>query len=145
MNILVINGPNLNRLGNRDSDYYGTKTLNDALRYCQEISETLGVSITSFQSNFEGDIIKYIQDNVSNSVGIIINAGALTHYSYALSDALIDAKLPVVEVHISNVYSREKHRSKSVITALSIGQVAGLGWRGYGYAIELIVQHLKGT
>ena len=145
MNILVINGPNLNRLGNRDSDYYGTKTLNDALRYCREISETLGVSITSFQSNFEGDIIKYIQDNVSNSVGIIINAGALTHYSYALSDALIDAKLPVVEVHISNVYSREKHRSKSVITALSIGQVAGLGWRGYGYAIELIVQHLKGT
>ena len=132
-------------LGNRDSDYYGTKTLNDALRYCREISETLGVSITSFQSNFEGDIIKYIQDNVSNSVGIIINAGALTHYSYALSDALIDAKLPVVEVHISNVYSREKHRSKSVITALSIGQVAGLGWRGYGYAIELIVQHLKGT
>ncbi len=145
MNILVINGPNLNMLGNRDSDYYGTKTLNDALRYCREISETLGVSITSFQSNFEGDIIKYIQDNVSNSVGIIINAGALTHYSYALSDALIDAKLPVVEVHISNVYSREKHRSKSVITALSIGQVAGLGWRGYGYAIELIVQHLKGT
>ena len=145
MNILVINGPNLNMLGNRDSDYYGTKTLNDALRYCREISETLGVSITSFQSNFEGDIIKYIQDNVSNSVGIIINAGALTHYSYALSDALIDAKLPVVEVHISNVYSREKHRRKSVITALSIGQVAGLGWRGYGYAIELIVQHLKGT
>ena len=145
MNILVINGPNLNMLGNRDSDYYGTKTLNDALRYCREISETLGVSITSFQSNSEGDIIKYIQDNVSNSVGIIINAGALTHYSYALSDALIDAKLPVVEVHISNVYSREKHRSKSVITALSIGQIAGLGWRGYGYAIELIVQHLKGT
>ena len=145
MNIFVINGPNLNMLGNRDSDYYGTKTLNDALRYCREISETLGVSITSFQSNSEGDIIKYIQDNVSNSVGIIINAGALTHYSYALSDALIDAKLPVVEVHISNVYSREKHRSKSVITALSIGQVAGLGWRGYGYAIELIVQHLKGT
>ena len=145
MNILVINGPNLNMLGNRDSDYYGTKTLSDTLKYCREISETLGVSITSFQSNSEGDIIKYIQDNVSNSAGIIINAGALTHYSHALSDALTDAKLPVVEVHISNVYSREKYRSKSVITALSIGQVAGLGWRGYGYAIELIFQHLKGT
>ena len=144
MNILVINGPNLNILGNRDSDYYGTKTLSDALQYCRETSEILGVSINSFQSNSEGDIIKYIQDNVSDSAGIIINAGALTHYSHALSDALTDAKLPVVEVHISNVYSREKYRIKSVITALSIGQVAGLGWRGYGYAIELIFQHLKG-
>ena len=145
MNILIINGPNLNILGNRDSDYYGTKTLSDALQYCRETSEMLGVSISSFQSNSEGDIIKYIQDNVSDSAGIIINAGALTHYSHALSDALTDAKLPVVEVHISNVYSREKYRSKSVISALSIGQVAGLGWRGYGYAIELIFQHLKGT
>ena len=113
VNILIINGPNLNILGNRDSDYYGTKTLRDALEYCRETSEMLGVSISSFQSNSEGDIIKYIQDNVSDSAGIIINAGALTHYSHALSDALTDAKLPVVEVHISNVYSREKYRQMS--------------------------------
>lgn len=144
MNILVINGPNLNMLGKRDSEYYGTKTLHDSLEYCRGTSEILCVSISTFQSNSEGDIVRYIQDNSTNSAGIVINAGALTHYGYALSDALADSRLPVVEVHISNVYAREEYRSKSVLSALAIGQVAGLGWRGYGYALELIVQHLKG-
>ena len=125
-------------LGKRDSEYYGTKTLYDSLEYCRETSERLQICIFPFQSNFEGDIVKYIQDH-----SILINAGALTHYSYALSDALVDSKLPVVEVHISNVYAREQYRSNSVVSSVSIGQVAGLGWRGYAYALELLVQYLK--
>ena len=143
MNILVINGPNLNMLGKRDSEHYGTKTLYDSLEYCREASERLQVCIFPFHSNFEGDIVKYIQDHSTDSAGILINAGALTHYSYALSDALVDSKLPVVEVHISNVYAREQYRSNSVVSSVSIGQVAGLGWRGYAYALELLVQYLK--
>ena len=145
MNILVINGPNLNMLGNRDSDYYGTKTLSDALQYCRETSEMLGVSISSFQSNSEGDIIKYIQDNVSDSSGIIINAGALTHYGLSIRDALIDSKLPLVEVHLSNIQAREEYRRHSVISDIAVGQIVGLGWQGYVFALEFLVPHVKGS
>ena len=143
MNILVINGPNLNMLGNRDPKYYGTKTLDDALEYCRSTSDRLNIRISTLQSNYEGDIVKYVQDNSNNSAGILVNAGALTHYSHALSDALVDSKLPVVEIHISNVHARGKHRSKSVISSVSIGQVSGLGWRSYAYALELLVEYLR--
>ena len=96
-----------------------------------------------YQSNHEGEIIDYIQTYSPQIDGIVINPGALTHYGLSLRDALLDAGLPVVEVHLSNIHGREDYRRNSVITSLSIGQVAGLGWKGYLYALEGLIEYLK--
>ncbi len=143
MRILILNGPNLNVLGARDKSHYGDKTLDDVLTDVKDTADRLGIDIDHFQSNHEGKLIDYIQQESGNSDGIVINGGALTHYGLSVKDALTDAKLPVVEIHISNIHSREKYRQHSVVEYLSVGQIAGLGWRGYSLALESIVEHIR--
>jgi len=143
MRILILNGPNLNLLGARDKSHYGDKTLDDVLTDVKDTADRLGVDIDHFQSNHEGKLIDYIQQESGNSDGIVINGGALTHYGLSVKDALTDAKLPVVEIHISNIHSREKYRQHSVVEYLAVGQIAGLGWRGYSLALESIVEHIR--
>ncbi|MCL0054847.1 type II 3-dehydroquinate dehydratase [Dehalococcoidia bacterium] len=143
MRILILNGPNLNVLGARDKSHYGDKTLDDVLTDVKDTADRLGVDIDHFQSNHEGKLIDYIQQESGNSDGIVINGGALTHYGLSVKDALTDAKLPVVEIHISNIHSREKYRQHSVVEYLAVGQIAGLGWRGYSLALESIVEHIR--
>ena len=135
---LVINGPNLNLLGTRNTDIYGSKTLPDIEAEISKKADELGLSVQPFQSNEEGAIIDFIQSNAAQAQGIIINPGALTHYSYALRDALGDTRLPVVEVHLSNIHAREQWRRQSVIAEMARGQIAGLGWRGYIAALEIL-------
>lgn len=144
MKILVINGPNLNMLGKRNKDIYGGKTLIDIETSLQTEAKKLGVEVISYQSNHEGQIIDYIQANAQGAKGIIINAGALTHYSYALRDALVDTNLPVIEVHLSNIYAREDWRHTSVIAPIARGQICGFGWRGYISALQVLADELRG-
>ena len=143
MKVLLINGPNLNLLGQRDKNFYGTASIEHILGEVQSMSVELGIQIDYYQSNHEGEIIDHIQTYSPQIDGIVINPGALTHYGLSLRDALLDAGLPVVEVHLSNIHGREDYRRNSVITSLSIGQVAGLGWKGYLYALEGLIEYLK--
>ena len=135
---LLINGPNLNFLGRRDPDFYGSTTLQDIEQRVTERASVLQHEIGCFQSNSEGAIIDFVQENWQRSRGIIINPGALTHYGYALRDALADANVPVIEVHISNIHAREGFRSHSVVAPIARGQISGLGWRGYLAALDLL-------
>jgi len=143
MKILVINGPNLNMLGKRNKTYYGNKTLPQIDTLLKKEGKSLGADIVSFQSNGEGELIDFIQKNASKAAGIIINPGALTHYGLSLRDALVDSGLPVVEVHLSNIYAREEWRAKSIIAPIARGQISGLGWRGYIAALQILVGELK--
>jgi len=136
MRILVINGPNLNLLGKRRRDIYGDITLDDIERALKEKGDELGVELVFFQSNHEGEIIDFLQREEAD--GIIINPGALTHYGYSLRDALEDKGVPVIEVHISNIYAREEFRSRSVIAPIAKGQITGLGLKGYILALEAL-------
>lgn len=134
MKIEVINGVNLNLLGTREKDIYGEKTLeqinNGIARYCKQ----KGIEVTFFQSNIEGEICERIQK--SNADGIVLNAGAYSHYSIAIRDAISGAKKRVVEVHISNLFAREEFRQKSVIAPVCVGTLCGFGYKGYLLAIE---------
>jgi len=143
MKILVINGPNLNMLGKRNKAYYGDKTLPQIDALLKKEGKSLGADVVSFQSNSEGELIDCIQKNSSQAAGIIINPGALTHYGLSLRDALVDSGLPVVEVHLSNIYAREEWRAKSVMAPIARGQISGLGWRGYIAALQILVDELK--
>ena len=138
MKILVINGPNLNNLGRRDPDHYGTDTLKDIEGRIQDKAVELGIDVDLFQSNHEGAIVDHLQATVETASGVVINPGALTHYGLALRDALADTRLPIVEVHLSNIHAREEFRQHSVVAATAAGQIAGLGWRGYLYALEFL-------
>ncbi len=135
---LVINGPNLNFLGRRDPHIYGTTTLAQIEAHLIKKAKELDVEVDFFQSNSEGAIIDFIQEHSSQTQGIIINPGALGIYGYSLKDALIDSKLPVVEVHLSNIYAREEWRRHSIITEIARGHISGLGWRGYLSALETL-------
>ena len=137
--ILVINGPNLNRLGSRDVGIYGSKTLADIESEVSSKARELDVQVEFFQSNSEGAIIDYIQARTDEATGIVINPGALAHYGYSLLDALTDSRLPVVEVHISDIYAREEWRRHSVTAAAAREQITGLGWKGYLDALEALV------
>jgi 3-dehydroquinate dehydratase-2 len=143
MRILLINGPNLNTLGTREPDVYGKTTLPEIESRVREKANSLGVDVATFQSNSEGAIIDFIQAESPNAGGIVINPGALTHYSFALRDALAAAGLPAIEVHISNIYGREHFRRRSVTAASCRGIVAGLGWRGYIAALESLVEMIR--
>ncbi|MBN18398.1 MAG: type II 3-dehydroquinate dehydratase [Chloroflexi bacterium] len=142
MRILIINGPNLNFLGKRDRSLYGSLELNEIENKIKSEAIKLDIDVLFFQSNHEGDIVDFLQSNSSNSNGIIINPGALTHYGISLRDGLSDSKLPLIEVHLSNIHSRESFRSKSVVSDISIGQIVGLGWNGYIYALNFLKNYI---
>ena len=143
MKFLIVNGPNLNNLGRRDPEQYGATTLAQIEDRLREKAKSMGVGVEFYQSNHEGAIVDFLQESADGADGIVINAGALTHYGLSLRDALADAGLPTVEVHISNVHAREKFRNRSVLAQIAAGQIAGLGWRGYLYALEFLAAHVK--
>jgi 3-dehydroquinate dehydratase-2 len=136
--VAVIHGPNLNMLGRREPEIYGYLTLDDLNKKIQEQGEKLKLSLTIFQSNHEGEIVDFIQEGYNKYKGIVINPGGLTHYSIVLRDALVAVKVPVIEVHISNIYQREEFRHHSVIAPVALGQISGLGTDGYLYALEAL-------
>ena len=142
-NILIINGPNLNMLGVREPEQYGSKSYKDLEMELHEYSFELGVNIEVFQSNFEGEIVEKIQYALGNFDGSILNAGAYTHTSIAIRDALASVKIPTVEVHISNIYKREEFRHTSMTAPACIGQIAGFGAIGYKLGLIAIVDYLK--
>jgi 3-dehydroquinate dehydratase-2 len=131
MNILVIHGPNLNLLGSREPEIYGTISLAEIDKLIAHEAELLRVRVTSVQHNSEGRIIQEIQDARDNYTGIVINAGAYTHYAYAIRDAIAAVGIPTVEVHMSNVHAREEFRGHSVIAGVCRGTISGFGWESY--------------
>lgn len=137
--ILLLNGPNLNRLGKREPDIYGSYTIADLEKELTDFAQNHGVSLTCFQSNYEGKIIDHIHDADDHFSGIIFNPGAFTHYSYAIRDAVASISVPVIEVHISNVHAREEFRHTSVIAPVSKGQIVGLGFKGYKLALHALL------
>jgi 3-dehydroquinate dehydratase II len=143
--ILVINGPNLNMLGTRQPEIYGNRTLADMMTRLREIAESgsPALELQTFQSNIEGEIINELHQTGRAADGVIINAGAFTHYSIALRDALASIETPAIEVHISNIHAREAFRHHSVIAPVVVGQIAGLGEDGYRLALEWFRQHLS--
>lgn len=144
MKILVLNGPNLNLLGERDTGMYGTKTLEQVNDEMAELAKDLGVEISFCQSNHEGDLIDRIHSERATCRGIIINPGALTHYGYSLHDALEAVGIPAVEVHISNIFEREEWRRHSVITPVAWRVIAGRGTDGYLEALRDLVANIRG-
>lgn len=138
--LLLINGPNLNRLGVRDPATYGTLTLVDVTRRVTALAESYGVSVLDFQSNHEGAIIDFLQQHGPAAAGIIINPGALAHYGFALRDCLEDIARPTIEVHISNVHRREAFRQQLVLAGVVQGQIVGLGTRGYELAVRALCE-----
>lgn len=144
MKILVINGPNLNMLGRREAEYYGSDSLKSIEQALAEKGKALGCELAFFQSNHEGSIIDFIQEETKGADGILINPGALTHYGYSLHDALVDAGLPVVEVHLSDIRTREEWRQISVISDVAIRQIKGLKKEGYLLGLETLVEHIRG-
>lgn len=139
MKILVINGPNLNMLGKREPEIYGSKTLDDINRDLAEKAQRWSCELDFFQSNSEGELIDKIQSATGRYAAIIINPGAYTHYSYALADAIASIKIPTVEVHLSNIHAREQFRSHSVTAGKCIGQISGFGELGYEMALFAIL------
>ncbi|MGL5088404.1 MAG: type II 3-dehydroquinate dehydratase [Cetobacterium sp.] len=138
MKILIINGPNLNFLGKREPDIYGYKTLDIVNKEIEIFASFYSIEIDFFQSNHEGFIIDKIQQSYKNVDYLIINPGALTHYSIGLRDAILSTSIKTIEVHLSNVYSREKFRHKSVISDICIGKIAGFGIEGYKMAVQYL-------
>ena len=143
MNILLINGPNLNLLGIREPEIYGNKTLNDIEKDLIKVAKGKSINLECFQSNHEGEIVDKIQSSVSTIHGILINAGALTHTSISIRDALIGSKIPFVELHISNIFSREEFRKESFLTDKAIGIISGFGITSYFLALEGIIEFLS--
>jgi len=142
--ILVLNGPNLNLLGIREPHVYGSDTLDDVRRLAAERAAELGLEIDFRQSNSEGELVDWIQEARGSADGIVINAGAYTHTSVALLDALAAVDLPVVEVHLSNLFKREAFRHRSYVAPVAAGLIAGFGARGYALAIEAVASLVGG-
>lgn len=141
MKILVVNGPNLNLLGEREPDVYGHDTLSDINQWISRHPSSAGHELHFFQSNHEGQIIDYLHGHRKSANGVVINPGGLTHYSVALRDAIAGCQIPTVEVHISDIYAREEFRQVSMIKDVCIAQVSGHGKLGYVEALDLLVAH----
>ncbi|TCS79691.1 type II 3-dehydroquinate dehydratase [Pectinatus cerevisiiphilus] len=142
--ILVLHGPNLNLLGTREPEIYGSMTLDDINCLLQKDADEAGIDISFKQSNYEGDLIEAIQQSSAYAY-IILNAGAFTHYSIALRDAIASVQTPVIEVHLSNIHKREEFRNNSVIAPVVVGQICGLGAGSYTAALHYIITTLKGA
>ncbi|MFQ5721749.1 MAG: type II 3-dehydroquinate dehydratase [Candidatus Aminicenantales bacterium] len=133
--LLVINGPNLNLLGERETEIYGKMTLNQIEEKLKKYAEEKAVEVEFFQSNFEGEIIEKIHKARTSFEGIIINPAALSHTSYSILDALKAAAIPCLEVHLSNIFAREDFRKNSITASACLAVISGLGWKGYLYAL----------
>ena len=143
MKIAIINGPNLNALGMRETTVYGSETLAELEREWQDYGRERGIEISVYQSNLEGEILNYLYATREETDGYILNPGALTHYSYALRDAIAAIQRPVVEVHISNVDNREEFRKLSVVTPVAAGKISGFGKTGYLLAIDYFAHEAR--
>jgi 3-dehydroquinate dehydratase-2 len=143
INILVLHGPNLNLLGRREPHIYGSLTLEDINSLLKEEAKGLQAQIACLQSNCEGALIEAIHQAKVDCQGIVINAGAYTHTSIAIADALAAVELPVVEVHLSNIYKRESFRHKSYIAPIAIGQISGFGAESYRLGLQALIYYLR--
>ena len=143
MKILVLHGPNLNLLGTREPELYGSMTLDDINNKLVELGNELGTEVHCFQSNHEGGLIDALHDARTSMDGVIFNPGGYTHTSIALRDAISAIQIPVIEVHLSNVYAREEFRHVSMISAVCRGKIVGLGWRSYTLGLRALVELLK--
>ena len=142
--VFILNGPNLNLLGVREPSIYGRDTLGDVEERCTARAAALGLEIDFRQSNHEGQLVDWIQEARESADGIILNAGALTHTSVALLDALSAADLPVIEVHLSNIFRRERFRHHSYVSLAANGVICGLGAQGYEFALDAIASLIEG-
>jgi 3-dehydroquinate dehydratase-2 len=140
--VLVLNGPNLGRLGKREPSVYGTATYADLSDLCQQAGRELGLDVDVRQTEYEGELVTWIHEACDNVTPVVLNAGALTHYSYALMDAVKMRTAPLVEVHISNIAAREGFRHESVITGAATGIIAGFGFQSYVLALRFIAAEL---
>jgi 3-dehydroquinate dehydratase-2 len=143
--ILLLHGPNLNLLGEREVEQYGTLSLADINARIIAAGKERGMEIRAVQTNGEGGMIDAIQEARSWAAGILINPGAYTHTSYAIQDALAAVRLPAVEVHLTNIFSREEFRHRSVVAPVCIGSICGFGWRSYELALKALADHLAET
>ena len=143
--ILIVNGPNLNMLGRRQPEVYGRETLADVEALCRAHAATLGMEVEFRQSNHEGVLVDWIQGTRDRCAGIVINAGAYTHTSVALLDALLAAEVPAVEVHLSNIHQREEFRHRSFVSKAARGMICGFGSHGYVLALDALARLIRGN
>ena len=143
LKILVLHGPNLNLLGEREPEVYGTMTLDDLNRQIAARAAELDVNVNFYQSNHEGAIIDHLHENRKSANGVLINPGALTHYSYALRDAISGVQLPCVEAHLSDIFKREEFRRHSVISEVCIAQISGKGLGSYLEGLSILVDFIR--
>lgn len=143
MKILVINGPNLNMLGQREPEKYGSETLSDIEEMLHTYSFELGATIETFQSNIEGEIVDKIQQGIGTIEGILINPGGYSHTSVAIRDAISSVSIPTVEIHMTNIHAREEFRHHSIVAEVCVGQVSGFGSNSYKLGLKALCDYLK--
>ena len=140
--IIILNGPNLNLLGEREKNQYGSFTLKDIEKNCKEFAKKNNINLSMFQSNIEGELVEKIQKSRNEQQGLIINAGGYTHTSVSIHDSLKILKIPIIELHISNIYNREEFRHKSLISKLAKGIICGFGADGYIMALKAMIKYI---
>ena len=143
MKIIILNGPNLNLLGEREKSQYGSFTLKDIEKNCKQFAKQNNIDLSFFQSNIEGELVEKIQSSRNRENGLIINAGGYTHTSVAIHDALKILKIPIIELHISNIYNREEFRHKSLISKIARGVICGFGENGYIMALSAMKKYIE--
>jgi len=143
MKIIILNGPNLNLLGEREKSQYGSFTLKDIEKNCKQFAKQNNIDLSFFQSNIEGELVEKIQSSRNRENGLIINAGGYTHTSVAIHDALKILKIPIIELHISNIYNREEFRHKSLISKIARGVICGFGENGYVMALGAMKKYIE--